>query len=704
MANPWDQDEIVAPSPAAGGGNPWDADPIVAGAPDFSNVQSGASSVSVAPPAPAKPSLFRLDSDFRERSGVGMPATAWAAARDMFGSRKGAAEFLAEQAGGAVEQDERGEPIVRLPDGTAYRLNDPGLDSTDIGNVVGNVAAFLTPAGIASRFNQARRLGLASRAATQGGAAAATDVALQAGFDEGRVDPVRTLAATAGGGGGEVLGTAASAVARRGVNAFNSMTGRNNARAVNVLAEQGLTPTPQAVNALAARIPELEAGANPNALIGAQRYGFTYTQGQRAMDPRQQFDLLSQEELLRQSPAGGHILREAATRNAEQLDNALVGITRQVGGQAGAAPSATPAQFTQGAAGRLQTLARDLDDRVSDAYQAAGQGGRTAVSSEAVRDLPRILQTSVADFAPNPTTTPVTAKTLEQMRAAADAITTADGGKVAGVTLKALETQRRILNNNINAAANRADRAAMVKIKREFDSWMDDAVDTALVSGDPAALQSIKEARALRAEFGRRFEGSTDADRFIGGLLDGTRTPEELVNVALGASQVSKAGGARFIERLRVAAGGDPEVIGNLRAAHFLRLSRGNDGQPLPMGQIIRNIRSSDYNNASVVKALYSPEQWAEIRRLAASMEPLVARGDFARTSGTAERLARMLGQSVSGGVGDLPIVRGILQGARDVRQMNQARAALNQPLRLPGASGATLPAATATLAKDGTR
>lgn len=53
--NRWERDEIVAPAPAAGSGNPWDADPIVAGGrPDFSNVQSGASSVAAPAPAPKR--------------------------------------------------------------------------------------------------------------------------------------------------------------------------------------------------------------------------------------------------------------------------------------------------------------------------------------------------------------------------------------------------------------------------------------------------------------------------------------------------------------------------------------------------------------------------------------------------------------------------------------------------------------------------
>lgn len=703
--NPWDDDEVVAAAPPAAR-NPWDADEIVAPASgvSFAGVRSSASSTEGAPsvatqPEP-RPSLFRLDSDFRDRTGVSMPAMLGAAAKDMFGSREGAAEYLAERAGGTVEQDERGEPVLRLPDGTSYRLNDPGLDSTDVGNVAGNVAAFWTPAAWAARFAKARQLGLLGRMGLQGAAAGTTDVALQLGFNDGEVDPVRTAAATVGGAGGEAVGTGLAVVGRRGVNAFNELSGRNVARAEDLLRQQGVAPTAESAQQLAAKIPELEAGANPNALIGAQRYGFTYTQGQRATDPKQQFSLLSQEELLRQSPAGGQVLRDAATRNAGQLENALTGITTQVGGKS----AATPAELATGAASRLRGQADDLDARISDAYTAAGAGNRTAVSIDAVRGLPRMLRTSVADFAPNPDTTPVAARTLSQIDEATKALLARGeegGGNVAGVTLKALETQRRILNNNINAATNNADRAAMVKIKREFDAWMDEAVDTALVSGDAGALETMKQARALRAEFGRRFEGNTESDKFIAGLLSGSRTPEELVNIALGASQVSKAGGARFIERLRTAAGDDPEVIGNLRAAHLMRLTRGNDGQPLAMGQIVRNVRTTDYNNASIVKALYSPEQWAEIRRLASALEPLVAKGDFARTSGTSERMARMLFSRMGGG---LPIIGEMVKGVGEGMNVVRAQRALSQPLRLPGMSGPTAPAVVAAGVADGRR
>lgn len=639
---------------------------------DFSRVTGGSDTTAKRVPTPTdpQPTLFGMGSDFRERSGASVGNMLSAAARDMFGSRQGAARYLAEQVGGRVGQAEDGQPTVILPDGTQYRMNEPGADMTDVANVAGNVGAFLTPAGWASRIGQARNLGLGGRAGLQALAAVGTDVALQTGFND-EIDPTRTAAAAVGGAGGEAVGSGIS----YGLNRLAAMSraGQNTRQAQSLLAGAGVpNPQPAAINRLAAGVEEIHAGADPNAILGRELYGFQYTRGQRTLDPVRRHQQLSREELLRQSPGAGGVFTRADDANRAQLAGAIEDIGQRMGGQAGA----TPAELAQTAAGRLQTQADELGARVSEAYTRAGEGGRTAVASDSVRALPDRIRAAVADFAPNPTLTPATSRTLQQIREAANL-----PDNVSGVTLKAIETQRRIINNNINAAANPADRAAMTAIKREFDGWLDEAVEGALISGDEAALQALKDARRLRFEYGRRFEGRGDSDRFIAGLLDGSRTPEELVNIALGAGQVSKAGGARFIDRLRLAADNDPQVIGALRAAHFRRMTTGANGEPLAMGQIVRNIKSTEYNNASILKALYSPQEWAEVRRLAAALDPLIAKGDFARTSGTAERMARMMFSRIGGG---LPIIGEMVRGIGDARATVNAARALSQPLRLP--------------------
>ncbi|MFC4728797.1 hypothetical protein [Coralloluteibacterium thermophilus] len=634
-----------------------------------------------------RPSLFRMDSDFRRRAGVDPLSMFGAAAIDTFGGGRSAARFLAWRSGGTAGQSEGGQPTVTLPDGETYRTSDPGLDSTDVAKAGGNIVAMAVPATWAARVGQARNLGIGRRAALQGTAAATADTGLQAVFNAGEIDPTRTALAGAGGAGGELAGTVIGRIGGKAMEFARSM-GSNREAARALAREAGIeNVSPDQLARLSNAMEEIRAGADPRAILGREEFGFIYTQGQRLTEGARKFQQLSREEVLRQTPVSNGPMLQAEQSNRRALSDALAGMGERFGGR----PGSTPAELAQGAASRLGQQADELSGRISAAYETAGQGGRSAVSAEAVAGLPNRLRNAVREFAPNFDTTPATARTLEQVRLATQNILkSAEGGNVTGVTLRALETQRRILNNNINAATNRADRAAMVAVKREFDGWLDEAVDTALVTGDPSALAAMKEARALRAEFARRFEGGADSDRFIAGLLDGSRTPEELVNIALGAGQVSKSGAARFIERLRVAANGDPEVIGRLRAAHFERMTRGNNGEPLNMGQIIRNIRSSEYSNASVVKALYSPDEWGQVRRLAASLEPLVARGEFGRTSGTAERLMRtFLGQGLNG----VPLLGPAMESVRGALNAVRAARAVSDPVRAHGGAHPGVPA-----------
>lgn len=645
-----------------------------------------------------RPSLFSAGSDFRERSGVGLGPMIAAAARDMFGGRDGAASYLAEKAGGRVGFDERGQPTVMLPTGEVFRTNDPGIDSSDLANFAGNAIAFAVPAGWAARLNQARGFGVGARAAVQGATAGATDVALQATLGGGDIDPVRVAGASAGGVLGEGIGTGIGSALNRVMAGRRAASPQNLRAASNLLEQEGLPAAAVDARRLAPQMEQIEAGANPRAILGADQFGFQYTRGQRTLDPVRRFQQQSREEVLRQSPGGAAVFDAQRAHNRERLGEAVTNI----GESFGARGAATASEAVDGAAANLRGQADALREQIGAAYDAASAGSRAAISAESVAALPGRLRAAVSDMGIDPVLTPAAARTLENLEIQTGRLLNGvEGANVSGVTLRALEQQRRIINNHVSTAANATDRRAMTLIKNELDEAIGEAVETALVSGDASALQSIREARALRAEFGRRFEGRGESDRFIAGLLDGSRTPEEMLNAALGASQVSKAAGARFIERLRVAANDDPEIMGALQRAHFERLAIGKTGEPLDPGKIIAGIRASEHSNASVVAALYTPEQWAQVRRLADALEPLVPRGDFAKSSGTAERMSRMLIERVLGG---LPLVGEAVRGAASVQATSAANRAVNAPLRQAAQAPPGVAPAFSTTFDEGSR
>ena len=328
-------------------------------------------------------------------------------------------------------------------------------------------------------------------------------------------------------------------------------------------------------------------------------------------------------------------------------------------------------------------MADTLQGRVSAAYDAAAEGNRAAVSTAAVQAVPDRLQRALRDF-PVGDLTPATRDTLQRVRATVAGLQ--PGTK--GVTLRAIEDQRKLISNAYGAAANETDRAALSVVKREYDRWLEEAFDNALISGDEAALAAMKEARGLRAEFGRRFEGSNaDVDKFIQTVIAQDKTPDELVGLALGSSYVSKASAARFIDRLKVATDNDPQVLAALKAAHLMRLTHSAKGELLTGNAIRTNILSAERNTPSVLRSLYESGEWAQMKRLAQALEPMVPRGDLAKSSGTGERVARFLQAARS-----MPFLsKGMEFIDRPARAMRAYRTTrpLGRPPLPPGASAA---------------
>lgn len=667
-----------------------------------------------------QPSLFRADSDFLRRSGL-VPdeepslsailrnprqvagaslSMLGAAGIDMFGSREAAANFLAERTGGTVEADESGEPILRLPSGRAYRLNDPGLDSTDVANFTGNVAAYLNPARAAAGFAQGAQLGRAGTIGAQGLAAGATDLAIQGAVagatdlaQEGegyQVSPLRVGVSAAGGAGGEALAPVIGAAFRRGAELLGRGAGARNEAAAQITRELGLErPTPQQVRLIERAATDIARGADPEAVLGGPEFGFIYTQGMRmpARTPAEQaarFRQLSIEDTLRSDPVAGAPLREVQDANQNALRRGI----EQISARYGAQPAAAPVEGVERVQDVLQRQASGLRERVREAYEAVPGG--TFVRVDALRQLPQRLNRAVADFGIEEGLHP---QSFSALRTIQTRLANLPEGARA-VSLDAIERTRRTLNKRRQDAVAPSDQEAMRRIIGEFDTFVDDAMTNALERGDATALEFNKRARGFRREFAQRFEGEESTDNFVRGLIDDVRveakTPEQLLNMALGAGQVSQPGAANFIRRLRVASNDDPTVINGMRTAHFLRMVRGPNGEALDPARVMNNIRATERNNRSLVRALYTDEEWAAVRRLAQAIEPTIpdaaSEQILRRTSGTTERLLRS--------VGNFPFLRQAVEAVARPVNVYRASSAVNAPVPRP-APRTAIPSAT---------
>lgn len=584
--------------------------------------------------------------------------------------------------GSRMDQDANGNPVVVTRDGKRFYVNVPGLEKDDVLRFGGNVASY-TPAGRwAGGFSN-----LAGRAAAMSAGAAGTNTAGQlAARDE--VDPGEIATVGLLGAGGELAIPAAAVVLR----SLKRALGREPSavEAALELSKHGVEPvslqgrSPLVMRSLA---DEAQAGANPAALAGDAEFGFRYTQGQKTGDHAQ----LSREEMLRQGqgPAADQ-LRGVEAANRATLQSNVTDMTQRFAGS-GPRPS-SPVEAFERTQGIVQRQADDLSTRVDAAYTKAREGMSGRVKPTSMQALPARLKKALGETMVDPKLTPATSSVLERINGKIAVMNRPGAQNAMARDLGAIETERRVVNSAIDGATNPTDKRALMLVKRELDNWIDDSYAEVLSTDK---LIPLKEARELRADFGRRFEGrGTDAamDNFIEQLVKGGKSADELVNVAFGMTQVSKPAAARFVRRIKVAIGDNAEAMNGLRAAHFMKLTTAKNGEPLGMQAIRNNILGTERNAPATVRELYTDAEWNQLKRLASALGPMIPKGDFARSSGTAERLARM-----TASMRLLPGVRQVIDRVIEASRTLQARGAM-QPLKPPLPSYTLLPAASAAV------
>ena len=600
-----------------------------------------------------------------------------AAATDMFGSDDDLAKSFQERfPGSRIVKDREGFNALEMPNGERFALDQPGVQGNEIATALGNVAAF-TPAGKAA--GMVTKGGVFGKAAVGGLASIGTDVALQkvAGRDE--IDPTRAALSGAGGALGEflapVIGRGADKITSA-VRGFFSDEGAMVKAGREYAKQLGIqNPSNDVAKAIAARWAEIQSGAKPGPIVAEAEMGLRLTQGQKTGD----FGALAREDMLRSSASdAGQMMRGVDDANMAAMQQHFAGIRDQMAGGKAAANVGDAfdriGQSARDELGSAKAVVSDLYDRVA---QSKG-----VVSRDAVEALPDRLDAAVRDFAVDKELTPATARMLDVFRAKVAEIPEA----VTGITIKTIETERRRLNNAIDSAANKTDRAALVSMKRAFDSWYDDLADNAVISGDSGVIAAMKSARDARATLARRFEvqGKDDiGGKLVAKLVSGRATPEELAQAALGASQVSKASGVQFIKKLRGALqppeGPMNPAWGEMKSAVLQKMVTGKNGESLGPQAIVSNLKEALRNRQSMMAELYTPSELSALSRATQTLESIVPKGAFAKSSGTSERAFRAIEQMLAG----IPLGGLIMKAVRAPGQAASAAMAYS-PVRAP--------------------
>lgn len=178
-----------------------------------------------------------------------------------------------------VREDKFGQEIISYQgdDGQQYQtyVNKPGLDKHDVMRFAAASIPFMMPAGAVGKAGQMAGLGLKGRMAAQGVTAGIVDAEMQnIAQDQGSgedYDLARSLIASLGGAGGEVLGTAITKIASKGY--IDKATGKLNERGREWAKANRIDPDATSENVANYISQNIDKSADPTELAIKARTG-----------------------------------------------------------------------------------------------------------------------------------------------------------------------------------------------------------------------------------------------------------------------------------------------------------------------------------------------------------------------------------------------------------------------------------------------
>jgi hypothetical protein len=425
---------------------------------------------------------------------------------------------------------------------------------------------------------------------------------------------------------------------------------------------------------LGRRYPQIRAGMSPEAALAESEFGFRLTQGQKTGDAGQ----LRREEMLRNASQDGPAAQIA--KNAYDAQQANLGTQAQKIQDylAGQPAPANPSEAAQRVITGVQQQSNDLKGQINDAYDVA-RSKNAAIPVSHLNDLANKVSGALQNFPVDPVLTPRTSRALDIL--SQDMAKVSQPG-VSGINMKAVEMGRQKIMSAMDGATG-SDLKALKGVKDAYDSWVTDAFDRALVSGDPDALEAVKQARALRAQYGARFQPMNRNDqggKIVQQLLDQNADPDKMAQAIFGAGQIAPSAAASIVTKLRSALGTDKEAWDAVRAAVVQKAITRRNGEIAGPQATVSNLMTLLRDRPALVRNLYKPEELDKLNRFAMAMKVLTPPQGIAKSSGTAERALDYFTELLRGIPGGTSMIK-LLRAPANARTAAQMMAPVRAPI-----------------------
>ena len=546
------------------------------------------------------------------------------------------------------EKDMHGAPVVvyRGPDGKPAKayVNRPGLDMEDVIDTAVGVLPFGAAAKVAGAAT--RGMSMMPRMLAQGGAAGAASIGNDiAAMPTGSNDlDLGKAAITAGvGAASEPIAAGVGALVRRfkTVPGLVDDVGNLTPKGLEAAKAAGIDPatiTPQFAKQFAEEFAKTGNAARAGMTANTQSFKIPVSKAQISKDPGE----LLQEKAMRTGVYGQKpkdIVQSFDRQQANAVEEAALGSS-----DFSVANSLNPNRQARGV--RPDIIGSEMQSGVQEAQQAAktnegtiwDQVKRLEATDAAKAELPDAISSKLGPLRVDEKLTPKAHAMAEDLDAFIAGKAPGAGPQVLKqAPVQDLGDMRKRLLAIYRGAEDRTDKAAAKAIYDGFNEWIDTSAQNALLKGDPASAVWMRQARdvtkEMQAIFGPTATNgqSTPGRKIVQSLLDEGTTPETIVGKLFStdpgampkagtqeALSLIKQGLDKYLPPIRAKA-----VWDDIRLASWQKLVQKSDGElhtPLQMAQRIDRFFQSQN---SVVRALYTKEEQALMRRFGAAMKDI---------------------------------------------------------------------------------
>lgn len=456
---------------------------------------------------------------------------------------------------------------------------------------------------------------------------------------------------------GEKVGGAVSRVFGGKPSMFDPATGRVTDEGRRQLAAIGVN-----VNEVSAQVEQAFAEAARNAtrarsgreaeMLGevaartapAQSFDIPLTRGQATGEIPQ----IAAEEAMRAGARGNAAFREMdefGRRQRGAVDVARTGLGREVAPGGGEADAVDAAQMAMDGVRREARRAKAAGRLAYREFEATGGGVRGETVGRLRNNVGMALEREGIIDGPDLTN----ANRARQYMDAA--FKGAEKGAIPFTRLEAVRQNLRRYSTAAYKGNNADDQRAMDAIIKEYDDFLQSSVDTALTEGDGAAMEAVRKARGLWAEYLKTYTGKKGADNYIRKIVEDELSPDQVVGWLFGASKNIGGGQSSLIaKRFRDILGADSAEFQALKKAAFDRLTmkgdavRGPDDMVSALGEFL------DGKGKTLSQTMFTPQELRRIREFREAMRALQVPQKAANRSGSGYEVARA-GQALARGL-----------------------------------------------------